>query len=310
MTYAAADLELLVEKYHQLTGHRAAIYALVPTTNPGTFYSAAGDGWIARWDIAFPEEGHLVATTHSQIFSLLNLQSSNLLVAGTMDGGVHWIDPSIPDATRNIAHHKKGTFSFLHLDDFLFSGGGSGMLTRWDISSNRSLESLRITDKSVRCLIHDPKSGCILAGCSDGAIHIVDPKDMSLVDTISNADEHSVFSLGLTPDGKYLISGGRDARLRIMDTTSDHQIVHAIPAHWYTINAIAMHPSLPLFATASRDKTVKIWCAQDFRLLKVLDNARYKGHLNSVNRLLWLSDNILLSAGDDRTIIAWTVNVA
>ena len=84
------------------------------------------------------------------------------------------------------------------------------------------------------------------------------------------------------------------------------KIVFAQPAHWFTINAIAFHPNGQFFATASRDKTIKIWDANTFELLKVLEVIRDKGHVNSVNALLWHPyQELLLSAGDDRSIIIW-----
>jgi WD40 repeat protein len=61
-----------------------------------------------------------------------------------------------------------------------------------------------------------------------------------------------------------------------------------------------------MFATASRDKTIKLWDFSSGRLLKVLDTVRYGGHVNSVNRLLWV-DNVLLSASDDRTVSIWEI---
>ena len=80
------------------------------------------------------------------------------------------------------------------------------------------------------------------------------------------------------------------------------------PAHWFTINKIVFHPEGKWFATGSRDKTIKIWDAETFELLKVIETMRDKGHINSVNCLLWSEHNdYLLSCGDDRSIIAWEV---
>jgi WD40 repeat protein len=54
------------------------------------------------------------------------------------------------------------------------------------------------------------------------------------------------------------------------------------------------------------DKSIKVWDAQNLRLLKVIDKGRHAGHGTSVNKLLWTSfNNQLLSASDDRTISAW-----
>ena len=54
------------------------------------------------------------------------------------------------------------------------------------------------------------------------------------------------------------------------------------------------------------DKSVKIWDAETFKLLKVIDRARHAGHGTSVNKLLWTQfDNQIISGSDDRTISVW-----
>lgn len=86
--------------------------------------------------------------------------------------------------------------------------------------------------------------------------------------------------------------------------TDDFLPVSEQPAHWYTLNHIVFSPDGAHFATASRDKTVKIWDAATFSLVKVLDVVRDNGHVNSVNRLMWLPDG-LVSASDDRNAKIW-----
>src|SRR5690606_5922586 len=112
------------------------------------------------------------------------------------------------------------------------------------------------------------------------------------------AHGNSVFSLCLSPDGKYLLSGSRDAHLKVWDAENKFYLLHTIPAHLFTVNHIAFHPDGKLFASAGRDKHIKIWDAQSFQLLKVIDKEKFQGHVNSVNRLLWLKNsNYLVSAG-------------
>jgi WD40 repeat protein len=66
-------------------------------------------------------------------------------------------------------------------------------------------------------------------------------------------------------------------------------------------------PNKKYIATASRDKTVKIWDAENLKVLARIDKEKNEGHVNSVNTLQWMSDEVLLTAGDDRSIIAWKV---
>ncbi len=286
-------------------GHRAAVYALAATDSAERFLSAGGDGWIAEWNLRAPENGQLIARAEGQLFSVLYLLGQRRIVAGDMNGGVHWIDLEHPERTRGVQHHRRGVFDLKLSPPWVLSAGGEGMLTRWDVSTERAVESIYLTHRALRALALAPQRCEIAVGASDAKIYLLDSDTLDIRHTISNAHVPSVFTVAYSPDERYLLSGGRDAMLRTWDLSTDPPaLVSEQPAHWFTINHIAWSPDGRLFATASRDKTVKIWEGATFQLLRVLDPVRDGGHLNSVNRLLWLPQ-ALLSAGDDRTVKIW-----
>jgi WD40 repeat protein len=292
----------------RLSGHNAAIFALTALADPRYVLSAAGDGWIVKWDLEEPELGKLVAKVDTQVFSLAYLPSHDRIVAGNMNGGVHWIDVQQADQTRNISHHQKGVFGIQHWQDSVFTIGGEGVLTRWSAAEGRSLESVHLSAQSLRSIAIHPQGDQMAVGASDNNIYFLELPSLSVMHTMKNAHENSVFSLHYHPNGRYLLSGGRDAQLRVWDLENGLREISGQPAHWFTINDIAFHPDGRLFATASRDKTIKIWDAESFKLLKVVETIRDRGHVNSVNRLHWSShNNYLLSASDDRTIGVWDV---
>ncbi len=295
-----------MHKISQFTGHNGAIFALSPFDRSDTFLSAGGDGWIVGWELNNPDMGKLLARVSAQIFSMVYLPESHEVVAGNMDGGLHWVPLEDPEKTKNIAVHQKGVFAFLPFQEWLFSAGGDGRLHKWSIAAKRSLESLAVTPHSIRSLILDPVKEMLIAGASDGNIYFIDPFSMEVRHHISAAHDSSVFSLALYPGGQYLLSGGRDARLKHWDLSGDPICLQNLPAHMFTINDIRFNPEGTLFATAGRDKTLKIWEAASLKLVKVLEGYRDDGHYNSVNALLWCNaGKALCSAGDDRSIIHW-----
>lgn len=295
-----------IQKKAQLTGHNASIFALAETPNPHYFLSASGEGWVVRWDLQQPELGKLIAKVDTQIFSLLNLSDLNQLVIGNMNGGVHWVDLLDSNKTKNIAHHQKGVFGMIRTGKSVFTIGGEGKLTRWLTQEGRTVESFHLSNQSLRSIDFCERRNELAIGASDHAIYLVDATTMELKRAIPNAHENSVFTVKYSPDGQYLLSGGRDAHLKIWQISFDFRLISNQPAHWFTINDLVFHPSERWFATASRDKTIKIWDAQTFELLKVLDTIRSGCHINSVNRLLWMDQN-LISCSDDRSIIVWEI---
>lgn len=302
--------ELHLKKVFQLSGHKAAVYALAPGPESGTFFSAGGDGWIVRWSLTDRDEngellGRLVAKVDAQVFSLAFIPTTQTIVAGDMNGGVHWINLQEDRPNRHLSHHKKGTFNLLLAADDLISLGGDGVLTRWDALRQKSIESLRLSSQSLRSVIYLEEEQDFLIGASDNNIYRVSAIDLSLKETVRAAHDNSVFTL-CRFQGHTVFSGGRDAQLKQWRNTETLQLTQAQPAHWYTINDLETVPGSDYLLSASRDKTIRIWNAAEFKLLKTLDAARDGGHINSVNRLLWLEGTQqFVSASDDRSIIVW-----
>jgi len=301
--------QIKVTKVAQLRGHKAAIFVFANADDPKHFLTGAGDGWIVQWNLNELENGKLIAKVPRNIFSLCNLPNQQLIVVGNMDGGVHWVDLQDPEKTKNIAHHQKGVFDIQLIHNRIYTLGGEGMITRWSVEERRTLESFHITNQSLRSMSYNEARNEIAIGASDNNIYILDAKSLSIEHMIRQAHENSVFTVQYSLDGNYLLSGGRDALLKVWAIERDFELVSDQAAHLFTINDIAFHPEAHLFATASRDKTIKIWDAENFKLLKVIETIKNGGHINSVNKLYWSSyNNYLLSCSDDQSIIVWEIN--
>jgi WD repeat-containing protein 61 len=301
-------LNIQFTKIAQLTGHEASVFALSDDKEAKYFLSGGGDGWIVRWDLETPALGKLIAKAESNIYSLCHLPDWNLIIAGNMNGGVHWIDLLDSDKSKDIQHHQKGVYDIIRIGAHIITLGGSGMLTKWSVKDRRILESLHLTNQSLRTCDFSEARNELAVGASDNSIYILDADSWYIKRTIRAAHENSVFKVKYAPNGNYLWSGGRDAHLKTWDLNSDFKLVSDQSAHWFTINDIAFHPEGHLLATASRDKTIKIWDAASFKLLKVIETIRDGGHINSVNALYWSSyNNYLISCSDDRSLIVWDV---
>jgi WD40 repeat protein len=295
----------VLKKFH-LEGHRASIYCLDHFDEPHTFISAGGDGLVVKWDMTKPKIGHVVAQVQANIYSVKYIKPLNRLVIGNMFGGIHWIDVYSNENIKNVAHHENGVFALEWIKGHIYSGGGKGKLTKWSAEECRPLETLQLSNASIRCIDYSPVHDEIAVGSSDYSIYILDANTLSIKRQIPNAHANSVFTLRYSPNGKYLMSGGRDAHLKVWDIAAEYELKSMQPAHWFTINQIVFSPDGEIFATASRDKSIKFWYTNNFRILKVIDRVRLMGHSHSVNSILWSEyNNWIASAGDDKTVMGW-----
>jgi WD40 repeat protein len=293
---------------HALGGHESAIYGLTHSADASQFFTAGGDGWIVRWDMHQPDPGRLIARMDSQVFCIQALDESGSFVAGSMHGGVHWMDTVGESGSINIAHHRNGVYAFRLYNHHLFSAGGDGRLTRWSLATRLPEASWQLSRMAIRCMDIHPSGAILVVGASDGRIYYLSYPEMRLLHITEAAHVPSVFSLKFSQDGRFLWSGGRDAHLRCWSIWEDYQLLFEVPAHLFTVNAMAFDPSGQWLATASRDKTIRIWDVDALQLLQSLDTVRDQGHRNSVNNLLWIGDPepTLISVSDDRTVRMWS----
>ncbi|MFT5834686.1 MAG: WD40 repeat protein [Cognaticolwellia sp.] len=297
-----------VKQIAKLTGHKGSIYTIVQGSEPQKILSGAGDGWVIEWDLTNPEIAKVVAKVETNIFSMVYLKSKNWLAVGNMFGGLHWVDLNKKTDLKNIAFHEKGIFDIIEIDDHIYTVGGDGKLAKWNIETQEVVESIQLTNKSLRSIDYDDLGKRFVIGASDYSIYFLDI-NLNIKHKIESAHENSIFTTKFVNKGTTLFSGSRDAHLKVWDLNENFKNIKSQPAHLFTINNIAFHPTEPIFATASRDKMIKIWDLNNYKLLKVIDVIKFGGHINSVNKLLWSTfNNLLISVSDDRTVIVWKIS--
>lgn len=290
-----------IEKIAQITGHKGSIFSL-RHQDADHFLSAGGEGWIVAWQLSDLDPGRLIARVESNIFSLF--QKGQTIIAGDMNGGLHWIDLD-KDETIDLQHHRKGIFGIWEEGNSIFALGGDGYLSKRPFDDPKSVESVQISHQALRCQVSINDNTCAV-GSSDGCIYFLDPKDLSVRKVINDAHGNSIFTLAYDASRQQIWSGGRDAQIKVWDIAGNP--VETIAGHMFTVNALAFNTDKSLLFSGSRDKTIKVWNADTLELIKVIEGIRDDGHLNSVNSLLWCPDqDYLISGSDDKSIGIWKI---
>jgi len=305
--------DVKIKRLAHLTGHSGAVYTLTALHNQAKVISAGSDRMVALWDTGGNETGTQLVAAHNVVYSLFHEKENNLLLAGQSAGGIHVIDLNESREIRLLQYHTAPVFvievSYKH--NLMFSGDGSGTIHVSQLSDFTPLTKFNIGTGKVRAIVVDDQNNRLLAGSSDGSVYVINLPDFKL---LHNFEAHqkgfSVNTLCLLPGTDYLLSGSRDAHLNVYDIKNNFRLMQSIPAHNYAIYTIAVHPEGNYFATASRDKTVKIWSADTMEVLERIDKDKYNGHTASVNKLVWHEDGKLITASDDRSVMIWQVEVA
>ncbi len=299
---------LQVSKLHTLTGHRDCVYTLTSSGLGPVFFSAAGDGLVVMWNLNDPGTGSVIAQLPNSIYAIHHHKSSNALIIGHNYDGIHIVDWQNKTELGSLQITKAAIFDIQSYNKDLFIGTGHGALIRVDQDNLSVVQNIQLTDKSARSISINEQLGEVAVGFSDHLIRVFDLENLHLKHTIQ-AHANSVFTVQYTPDKKFLMSGSRDARLKMWDATRNYEQAAEVVAHMFAINHLAFSPDNKHFVTCSMDKSIKVWDAKELKLLKVIDRARHAGHGTSVNKVLWTNhEGQLLSASDDRTISVWNIN--
>ncbi|GJM27864.1 MAG: hypothetical protein DHS20C17_04990 [Cyclobacteriaceae bacterium] len=297
-----------VTKLHTFLGHKDAVYTLEPLDGQSKFFSGSGDGMVVKWDFNQPDQGQLVANLNNSVYALQSIPHHNLLVIGHNYEGIHIINLDQNKEQGSLALNSSAIFDIKHFSGKLIVATGLGTVYIVDLKSLSILKSLEFSKKSARCISVNAGTGEFAVGYSDHSIRVFDLKHYQLLHHITG-HTNSVFTVAYHPHENLLVSGSRDAHLRVWDTSKDYKPVEAIAAHMYAINHIEFSPNGLHFVTCSMDKSIKVWDAHQFKLLKVIDKTRYASHGTSVNKLYWSRFNRqLVSCSDDRTITVWDLN--
>lgn len=287
------------------TGHRGAVYALVRGEEHGTFLSGAGDGRVVRWRLDHPDHGELVATVDRPVFSLGMDPERQLLFIGKDDGGLHVLDLARKQEVRHFHVHHKGIFHIEPLpSERIACAGGDGSMSLWSIDPLELLRQIPLAEEKIRDLSVDRDRRSIAVVDGGGGIRLLDTTDLN-EQASSIAHAGGCTAIAFHPAKPALLSGGKDGHLRSW-MIEDLRPIHAFPAHAGAIYSMAFNADGVLLASAGRDKAVKLWDASTLDPVARLD-ARTGGHGHSVNALLWI-DGTLITAGDDRRILAWDQN--
>ena len=296
-----------MELTNTYTGHKGPIYSLTPGRD-GKFLSGSGDGSVVEWNSSGPDEGELIVTVSKAVFSLRLLADKRTLLIGNEIGGLHVIDLERKQEVQLFEVHQKGIFDIAELGDGKIAcTGGDGSLSIWNLTADREApltlyRQIPIADEKLRQMAVSPDFKLLAITCGDGTVRIVDTEIYNELYTLEIHPKGAT-CVAYHPTKPVLISGGKDGHLRFWHCGENYRALYVIPAHGGTIYSIAFNAKGNQCATASRDKTIKLWEPNSFDPIGRLERSNH-GHTHSVNALLWLGDR-LITGSDDRSIRVW-----
>lgn len=125
----------------------------------------------------------------------------------------------------------------------------------------------------------------------------------------SNVDSNSLVNKAkeryqtVRGNNERLVSGSDDFTLFLWYPESDKKPISRMTGHQQLINDVKFSPDARLIASASFDKSIKLWDGKTGKFITSL-----RGHVKAVYQIAWSADNRLLVSGSaDSTLKVWNI---
>ena len=248
-----------------LEGHKqGAARALVTKVSGNHIYSGGSDGKIIHWtesDSHWVAETLVPERTEYQIYSMDVSPDGNWLVAAglfTIDRSNNYIE--VYDL-RKPGQPKKITGFNSDIENIHFRPDGAGVFARDSRGYSIKFSDLSTAGKEgikspvkINSIDLSPDGVRLIGAGENGSLFIWNIQNNYAVSEMKNIGEY-LTSVSFSPDGKKIITGDSKGVVKVIDGNN----IRVLSGHTSAIEQIRFSHSGLFMATASKDKTVRLW---------------------------------------------------
>jgi WD40 repeat protein/serine/threonine protein kinase len=308
---------------HRFEGSYCTLYGHVSPVNAAAFSrdgrhiaSASMDRTLQLWDAVTGEHLWTAAKHQSGLTSLAFSPDSSLLASGSWDGTVKIWDVNRRTEFHTFTKHTRdvNNVAFSRDGKRIASASEDGIVMVWDPRNPGDHFTLQAHHMPVRGLAFSPDGKLIATSSDDKTVKIWDADKPGPARNTLTGHEEKIWCLAFSPDGKRLASASDDDTVKVWhvpptqfkgEKGKDEWHLLFTLKHLGDVRCVSFSPDGLSLASASFDKTIKLWDAVKGMPLKT-----YLGHTSTVLGVSFSPDGQrLVSAGADKTIKLWDARV-
>lgn len=292
-------------KVNELTGHKGSIYNICKSNQDHIVYTVGGDKKVIEWNLYDPQESKILVNLPVNSFAIYYIKKFNLLIIGNINGGIHVIDLTINQEIKLLDFHKKAIFDFAFVEykNELIVASEDGSFSIWSVPDFALIFKKSLTTKKIRSISINEITKVSVFTSNDLKVNVLNLEDYTTLFSMK-LDEKERFITSSLINNNDIIIGSRG----YLSIFKEQELFMKISAHKFAIYDLVLSPNEKYLASCSLDKTIRIWDAKTYRLLKEINRSNEQGHTNSVNKLLWTNYNdYLVSVSDDRLTMIWKI---
>ena len=187
---------------------------------------------------------------------------------------------------------------------WVVSGLYNGNIIIYDYITQAVLKSFEVSNFPIRCARFVSRMHWLVVGSDDKNIRIYNYNTLDKVKTFQAHDDY-IRSIIVHPSLPYLLSSSDDCLIKLWDWEKGWEHKRTYEGHGHYVMQVAFNPKdFNSFASASLDRTIKIWG------ISGTENSHYSlvGHTQGVNCVEYYQGGdkpYMISGGDDMKIKVW-----
>lgn len=188
-------------------------------------------------------------------------------------------------------------------ENWILVGLYDGKVHIWHYETQQLLKTFEVNDGPVRVAKFVPKKNWIVCGSDDFKITVYNYNTSERVKQFEAHNDY-VRSIVIHPTYPYIISSSDDMSIKMWNWDKDFMNVQVFEGHAHYVMQVVINPKdSNTFASASLDRTVKVW-----QLGSPDANFTLEGHERGVNCVDYYpgaDKPYLISGSDDKTVKVW-----
>jgi WD40 repeat protein len=288
---------------HSFTGHRSPVVGIALSDNGNLLATGGADNSITLWNPATRESLATLTGHTRQVTTLAFSSDGSMLLSGSSDKTLRlW---NVKDR-KEIRNYNSEAVQGIYQAAFSPDAKRIGFVS-WERTPGKPLPVqgfAKVLDTGTGRLIRrfdtdgHPASGIDFTPDGEKIItgtwgfhvkrHDIAGGTTDWDYDLSNTGYYTAIqSVDLRRDGKYVVLGGKDCRIRLLDASNGTLVYQIDPwqGHREWVNAVRFSPDGALFASGSDDGLVMVWKTPTGERLFT-----FRGHTGGVSQVVWHPD--------------------